>query len=89
MLVEVHEDEGAEPEPDKVLADIKANKDADRVINGQKKVRALREQKLKNKKEIEKAIADLDKIAKDFSSTFAAKEADEFRTELIKRKNAP
>jgi hypothetical protein len=77
-----------EPDAEKVLADIKGNKDAARVIAGQKKVHALEAKKMTRKQDIEKAMDDLDKIAKDYAGTFAAKQATEYRTELIKHKNA-
>ena len=76
------------PEPEKVLAEITANKDADRVIDLQKKVRAIGDQPLKKKKEIDKAIADLGKIVKDAPGTYAAKQADELQLELVKKKNS-
>jgi hypothetical protein len=74
-------------EPDKVLAEIKANKDADKLMGAQKKVRAIAEQKLGKKVEFEKALADLKKIEKDFPSTFVAKEAEAVETAVLKQKN--
>jgi peroxiredoxin len=74
-------------EPDKVLSEIKSNKDAERVISAQKKIRAIQDQKITRKKDMEKAIADLDKISKDLKGTYAAKEADELRTDFMKRRN--
>jgi hypothetical protein len=74
-------------EPDKVLAEIKANKDADKVIGAQKKVRAIADQRLGKKAEFEKALADLKKIEKDFPSTFVAKEAEAVETAVLKQKN--
>jgi len=70
------------PEPDKVLAEIKADKESDKVIAAQKKVRAIEDQKLGKRAEVEKALADLKKIAKDFPSSFVAKEADELATRI-------
>lgn len=74
-------------EAEKVLTEIKGNKDAARIIQGQKKVRALQDKKMTRRQDIEQAMADLDKIAKDFAGTYAATQATELRTELIKRKN--
>jgi AhpC/TSA family len=80
------------PEPDKVLAEIKGNKDSERILAGQKKVRAM-EDKVKDKKitrkaDLEKLIGDLDKMAKDYSGTYVAKEAEETRALVVKRQNA-
>jgi len=74
-------------EPDKVLAEIKANKDADKLMGAQKKVRAIADQKLGKRAEFEKALADLAKIQKDFPSTFVAKEAESTATAVMKLKN--
>jgi len=74
-------------EPDKVLAEIKANKDADKLMGAQKKVRAIADQKLGKRAEFEKALADLAKIQKDFPSTFVAKEAESAATAVMKLKN--
>jgi hypothetical protein len=76
-------------EADKALAQIKADKDAERVIGAQKRIRALEDQKLGKRTELDKAIADLEKIAKEFQGTFAAKEATEYMAQLEKRKAAP
>jgi hypothetical protein len=76
------------PEADKALAEIKANKDADKLIAAQKKARAIGDQKLGKRAEFEKALADLKKIAKDFPSTYVAKEADDIATQISKRHNA-
>jgi multidrug resistance efflux pump len=70
----------------KALEDIKANKDAARVIAAQKKIRALQGQRLGKRMEYEKALADLDKIAKELEGTFAATEAKELRKEIASRK---
>lgn len=75
------------PEPDKVLAEIKANKDADKVIAAQKKVRAIGELRLGKKAEFEKAIADLKKISKDFPDSFVAGEADAMMAQIRKKKD--
>ena len=74
-------------EPEKVLAEIKGNKEADKLMGAQKKVRAIADQKLGKKAEFEKALADLKKIEKDFPSTFVAKEAEEVATAVMKAKN--
>lgn len=76
------------PEADKALAEIKANKEADKIMAAQKKARAIGDQKLGKRAEFEKALADLKKIAKDFPSTFVAKEADDIATQIEKRRNA-
>lgn len=72
---------------DKALAEIKANKDADKVMGAQKKVRAISEQKLGKRAEFEKALADLKKIEKDFPDSFVAKEAETVATAVMKAKN--
>jgi hypothetical protein len=71
---------------DKVLADIKANADAEKVMKAQKTIRDLMQQRLGKTREMEKAIADLQKIQKELEGTFAAKEADEALKVLRKRK---
>jgi hypothetical protein len=75
-------------EADKALAEIKGNKDAERVIGGQKKLRAMQESKATRKKDLEKMMTDLDKLAKDYAGTFVAKEAATFREAVVKRHNA-
>ncbi len=75
-----------EADAQQVLADIKANKDADKVMKVQKTIRGLKAQRLGKRKELEKAIVDLKKIQKDFAGTYAAKEAEAFQTELEARK---
>jgi hypothetical protein len=76
------------PEPDKVLAEIKSNKDANRILAAQKKIQAWKEQRMTKKKDVDSAIAELEKIAKDLPGTYAAKEASDFAGELSKRKSA-
>ncbi len=75
------------PEADKALAEIKANKDAEKLMAAQKKVRAIADQKLGKRAEFDKALADLKKIEKDFPSTFVAKEAEAVETAVLKAKN--
>ena len=74
------------PEAEKVLAAIEANKDADPVMDAQKKIRAILEQRLGKRREYEKAVADLQKIEGDLKGTYAAKEAEEARAAIAKRK---
>ncbi len=62
---------------EKVAADVKANKDAERVIKAQKTLRDLRNKPPRKSKEREKAMADLKKMQKDLAGTYAAKEAEE------------
>jgi hypothetical protein len=74
----------------KTVADtIKANKDAPAIIKAQKTIREAKNQKLAKAKEMDKAIADMRKIAKDMPGTFAETEAKAFADELDKRKRAP
>jgi hypothetical protein len=75
------------PEADKALAEIKANKDADKIIAAQKKVHAIADQKLGKRAEFEKALADLKKVSKDFPGSFAAKEADTLASQIEKRRD--
>jgi hypothetical protein len=75
-------------EATKALDEIKASKDAARVIAAQKKIRALQGQRLGKRMEYEKALADLDKIAKELEGTFAATEAKELRKEIAARKRS-
>lgn len=76
-------------EPGPVLARIEADKDAEKRIAAQKKVRAIGELELGKKGEVEKAIADLRRIAKDLPGSFAARQADELAAALEKRQKAP
>ena len=73
-------------EAEKALGEIKSNKEADKIMGAQKKVRAIGDQKLGKRAEYEKALTDLKKVAKDFPSTFVAKEADELATQIEKRR---
>lgn len=75
------------PEADKVLSEIKANKEADKIIGAQKKVHAIADQKLGKRAEFEKALADLKKISKDFPGSFVAKEAEALATQIEKRRD--
>lgn len=65
---------------------IKSNKDAAKIIKAQKVVQDLKSQRLGKKKEMEKAIADLQKIAKDLPGTVAEKEANALIAVLQKPK---
>jgi len=76
-----------EAQADEVLGRIKADKGADRVMAAQRKIRALQDQRLGKRREMDKALADLDKLIKDFAGTYVAKEAADFRVTLVKRKN--
>lgn len=60
---------------------------AQTVAKAQKKVRDLRAQRLGKSKEREKALEDLQKIAKDHPGTKAAEEAQAFMAELRQRKS--
>jgi hypothetical protein len=74
----------------KSVADtVKANKDAAAIIKAQRVVRDAKSQKLGKAKEMDKAIADMKKIAKDLPGTFVETEAKAFAEELEKRKRAP
>jgi uncharacterized protein YqgV (UPF0045/DUF77 family) len=72
---------------EKVLADIKADKDADKVLKAQKKLAEILDKKLK-KREFDAAIADVQKIEKEFAGGFVAKQAGVLVIELKKRKSA-
>ncbi len=76
-------------EPAKVQAAIKANKDADKILAAQKKVHAIGDQRLGKKAELEKALADLRRIAKDLPGSFPAREATGLADRLEKRKAPP
>ena len=60
---------------------------AQTIAKAQKKVRDLRTQRLGKSKEREKAMEDLQKIAKDHPGTKAAEEAQAFMAELRQRKS--
>ena len=76
------------PEAEKVLADIKANKDSPAVITAQKKIRGILEQKLGKRREFEKAASDLKEISTSLKGTYASKEADAALATITKRKDA-
>lgn len=69
-----------------VAAELDKDETAQKTAKAQKKVRDIRAQKLGKTKEREKAMEDLQKIAKDHAGTFAAKEAEEFLAVLRKKK---
>ena len=68
-----------------MLADIAANKDAASVIKGQEKVAKFRSGKLSKRKEVQAAMESLQKLAKEYSGTYAEKEANELIRELGER----
>ena len=70
----------------KVLADLKANKDATPVLKAQKQIAKMRDADLHKSKEIDGAIEDLKKISKDLPNTYAATQASDFMAELQKLK---
>lgn len=65
-----------------VLADLKANKDAQPVLKAQKQIAKIRAAGLTKRKEIEAAVEDLQKIISQLPGSFAAKEADALVTAL-------
>jgi hypothetical protein len=71
---------------DQVLADIKANKDAQPILKAQKQIAKIRTAGLSKRKEIEAAVEDLQKIQTALPGSFAAKEADALITQLRKAK---
>lgn len=75
-------------EADSVLAAIKADKDAAKVIKGQQQIRSIRGANPSKRKEIDAAIEDLKKIAKDLPDTFAATEANALIEALVNKKRA-
>lgn len=66
---------------------LEADKEAQTVIAGQKKVRKIRDGELRKKKEIQKAIEDLEKLQDQYVGTHAAKEASELLERLTKKRN--
>lgn len=73
---------------DAALAAIKADKDAAKVIKGQQQVRSIRDANPSKRKELDAAIEDLKKIAKDLPDTFAATEANALIEALVEKKRA-
>ena len=71
----------------KLLADLKANKQAPPVLKAQKQIAKMRDADIHKSKEIDAAIEDLKKIAKDLSGTYAATQADDLMAELRKLKS--
>lgn len=71
---------------DTVLAALKANKEAPRLIKAQQQIRAIRESDLAKRKVFDAAVQDLKKLAKDFSGTYPGKEASDLLDELATKK---
>jgi tellurite resistance protein len=72
----------------KMLADLKANKDAAPVLVAQRKIAKFRGGDITKSKELEAAIDDLKKIAKDMANTYAATEATALAGDFQKRLKA-
>jgi hypothetical protein len=62
-------------EADAALGQLKADKESARVISGQKRIRAIQESSPAKKKDVEAAVAELGKIAKEFAGTYAERQA--------------
>lgn len=73
-------------EAEKALAEIKSNKEADKIMTAQKKVRAIGDTKVGKRAEFEKAIADLKKLSKEYEGTIVAKQADDMMGEIRTRR---
>jgi hypothetical protein len=70
----------------KLLADLKANKQAPPVLKAQRQIAKMRDSDLHKAKEIDAAIEDLKKISKDLPNTYVATEASDYIAELQKQK---
>jgi thioredoxin-like negative regulator of GroEL len=75
-------------EASQVLADLAANGAAAPVLKAQQRIAKIRSGKLEKKKEIEAAIADLNKIKKELSGTYAEREAQALIDQLAEQKDA-
>lgn len=64
---------------------ISSDSEAKRVMKGQAAVRKLKQEELKRPKEIEEAIAKLEKLSRKFEGTAAATEADALAAQLASR----
>lgn len=73
-------------EAESVLAAIKGNKEAPKILKAQQQVREIREAAPSKRKEVDAAIEDLKKIAKDLPGTYAATEANALLDELVAKK---
>lgn len=70
-----------------VVETIKSNKEAAPIIKAQKAIQDLRSRKLSRSKDIDRAMDEMKKIAKDLPGTCAEKEAKSFLDDLIKAKS--
>lgn len=78
------------PEADEARAQearLAADKEAQRVITGQRKVRKIRESGPRKRKEVDKAIEDLKGLQDQYAGTHAAKEAGELLDHLVRQRN--
>ena len=66
----------------KVVADVDANPDAKRVLDGQKAIRKLRAKGLTKRKDLEKAMEDLKKLSTELRGTYAATEAEAYMEQI-------
>lgn len=66
----------------KVVADVDAHPDAKRVLEAQKSIRKLRSKGLTKRKDLEKAMEDLKKLANEMRGTYAATEAQDYMDQL-------
>jgi len=66
----------------KVVADVDANPDAKRVLDGQKAIRKLRAKGLTKRKDLEKAMDDLKKLSTELRGTYAATEAEAYMEQI-------
>ena len=66
----------------KVVADVDANPDAKRVLEGQKAIRKLKSKGLTKRKDLEKALEDLKKLSTELRGTYAATEAEAYMEQI-------
>lgn len=65
-----------------VVADVDAHPDSKRVLDGQKSIRKLKAKELSKRKDLEKALEDLKKLATELRGTYAGKEAEAFMEQV-------
>ena len=75
-------------EPKKKQDGIQANKDADRIVSGQKSVREIKNGKLSTKKDKDEALAKLEKLAKANPGTIVEKQAKDLLEKLTAGEHA-
>ncbi len=68
-----------------LVDDVGRDRDKQRIVRAQGEVQKIRESRMRNRREIESAIASLERLARDNAGTYAATQAQALRDELRQR----